>query len=349
RIRPAEMWPYDYHAEQYTPLLWWSEGVTDYYADLTNIRSGLWTTQQFLENAAQDMQQVESAPEAWSEEDGSVATWIHEVFVNSSQLYYPKGALTGMLLDVAIRDATDNRKSLDDVTRALYTRFYQRRKGFTTADLLGLLREAGMPDVNGFYQRYINGREPLPYETVFSKAGIAVARQTQSSPFLGLNAQPGDSSRLVVQGVGPGRAAEAAGPEPGALLLKVGEIETRPDEDWGVKFRDHYRGQAGAPLEIGVTRAGRALSLSTTVRERTLVSFTLTPEPSPSAKQAKIWSGLATGSTGKRGPLSCRETWTRRRGRRYGCGFPPATRSSSDAPRPRCHCRSRPPWGTWCG
>ena len=298
RIRPAEMWPYDYHAEQYTPLLWWSEGVTDYYADLTNIRSRLWTTQQFLENAAQDMQQVETAPEPWSEEDGSVATWIHEVFVNSSQLYYPKGALTGMLLDVAIRDATDNRKSLDDVTRALYTRFYQRRKGFTTADLLGLLREAGMPDVDGFYQRYINGREPLPYETVFAKAGIAVARQTQSSPFLGLNAQPGDSSKLVVQGVVPGSAAEAAGLEPGDVLLKVGEIETRPDEDWRVKFRDHYRGQAGAPLEIGVTRAGRALSLSTTVRERTLVSFTLTPAPSPSAKQAKIWSGLATGSTG---------------------------------------------------
>jgi len=298
RIRPAEMWPYDYHAEQYTPLLWWSEGVTDYYADLTNIRSRLWTTQQFLENAAQDMQQVETAPEPWSEEDGSVATWIHEVFVNSSQLYYPKGALTGMLLDVAIRDATDNRKSLDDVTRALYTRFYQRRKGFTTADLLGLLREAGMPDVDGFYQRYINGREPLPYETVFAKAGIAVARQTQSSPFLGLNAQPGDSSKLVVQGVVPGSAAEAAGLEPGDVLLKVGEIETRPDEDWRVKFRDHYRGQAGAPLEIGVTRAGRALSLSTTVRERTLVSFTLTPAPSQSAKQAKIWSGLATGSTG---------------------------------------------------
>src|SRR6266511_1017367 len=36
RIRPVEMWPYDYHAEQYTPLLWWSEGVTDYYANLTN-------------------------------------------------------------------------------------------------------------------------------------------------------------------------------------------------------------------------------------------------------------------------------------------------------------------------
>jgi len=101
-----------------------------------------------------------------------------------------------------------------------------------------------------------------------------------------------------VQGVVPGSAAEAAGLEPGDVLLKVGEIETRPDEDWGVKFRDRYRGQAGAPLVIGVTRAGRALSLSTQVRERTLVSFTLTPAPLPSAKQTKIWSGLTTGSTG---------------------------------------------------
>jgi len=155
-----------------------------------------------------------------------------------------------------------------------------------------------MPDVDGFYQRYINGREPLPYDSVFAKAGIAVARKTQSTPFLGLNAQPGDSGKLVVQGVVPGSAAEAAGLEPGDVLLKVGEIETRPDEDWGVKFRDRYRGKAGAPLAISVTRGGRALNLSTQVRERTLVSFTLTPAPSPSPKQARLWRGLATGSTG---------------------------------------------------
>jgi len=298
RIRPADMWPYDYHAEQYTPLLWWSEGVTDYYADLTNIRSGLWTTEQFLNNVAQDMQQVESVPEPWSEEDGSVATWINEVFVNSSQLYYPKGALTGMLLDIAIRDATDNRHGLDDVTRALYTRFYQRQRGFTTTDLMSLLREFGMADADAFYQRYINGRDPLPYESVFSKAGIAVARQTTSNPFLGVNAQPNEQGKLVVQGVVPGSAAEGAGVQAGDVLLKVGDVEPRPDDDWAVKFRQRYRGQAGTPLTIAVQRGGQPLSLNTQVRERTVVSFTVTQAASPNAKQAKVWRGLTTGSTG---------------------------------------------------
>ena len=197
RIRPAEMWPYDYHGEQYTPLLWWSEGVTDYYADVTNLRSGRWTAEQFLASAGGNMQQVESAPEAWSEEDGSVATWINEVYVNSSQLYYPKGSLTGLLLDVSIRDATNNVRSLDDVMRALFTRFYQRGKGFSTNDLLALLREVGMPDVDGFYQRYINGREPLPYEAVLAKAGITPNRRTVATPFLGVNAPPNDQGERI--------------------------------------------------------------------------------------------------------------------------------------------------------
>jgi predicted metalloprotease with PDZ domain len=298
RIRPAEMWPYDYHAEQYTPLLWWSEGVTDYYADLTNLRSGLWTTEQFLGNVAQNMQQVESAPEPWSEEDGSVATWINEVFVNSSQLYYPKGSLTGLLLDTSIRDATDNRHSLDDVMRALYTRYYQKQKGFTTQDLLALLREFGMPDVAGFYQRYINGRDPLPYESILAKAGVTATRRATSNPFLGVNAQPDSTGSVVVQGLVPGGAAEAAGLQVGDVLLKVGDVETHSDADWGAKFRDRYRGQDGSPLALAITRAGRPLTLNTLVRERKAVTFDVTLAAAPSAQQAKIWHGLATGSTG---------------------------------------------------
>jgi predicted metalloprotease with PDZ domain len=298
RLRPAEMWPYDYHAEQYTPLLWWSEGVTDYYNDLTNVRSGLWTSEQFLSNVATDIGQVEAAPEPWSEEDGSIATWIQELFVNSSQLYYPKGALTGLLLDVSIRDATDNKRGLDDVTRALYARFYEQHKGFTTADLLGVLREFGMPDVEGFYHRYINGREALPYETVLARAGIAITRKSASVPFLGVDAQPNERGKLVVRSVVPGSAADAAGLAPGDELVKVGEVATRPEDDWAAAFRLRYRGQAGAPLTITVNRGAQTMTLTTAVRERTTTAFGVAPLAGPSAKQAKLWRGLTTGSTG---------------------------------------------------
>jgi len=299
RVRPAAMWPYDYSTEQYTPLLWWSEGVTDYYADLTNLRSGLWTDEAFLNNTNSDIQQVEQAPEPWSQEDGGVATWIDEVFVNSSQLYYPKGALTGMLLDISIRDATDNARSLDDVMRALYTRHYQKGQGFTTEQLLALLREFGMPDVDGFYQRFINGREPLPYETVFPKAGISVAKTVTSVPFLGVVAPPLDDGKVVVQLVEPGSAASLAGVTPGDELLKIGEVDAQSAEDWSQVFRRRYQGQAGAPLTITVQRGNQTMALATKVQERSSTAFSLSRTATPTAKQTKIWQGLAGAATGR--------------------------------------------------
>ena len=295
RIRPAELWPYDYREEQYTPLLWWSEGVTDYYGDLTNWRAALWSDDEFLGSMQGNAAQVEAVPEPWSEEDGSVATWIDEVYVNSSQLYYPKGALTGLLLDVAIRDATDNRHSLDEVTRGLFTRFYKQGKGFRTADLLALLTEAGMPDVNGFYRRFINGRDPLPYEQILPKAGIAVDRRTTTTPFLGIQTAEAPN---VIADVVPEGAAAAAGVQSGDTLVSVGDVKVSADGDFGPAFRERYRGKAGQPLRIVVRRNGQSLTLDTTVRERTTSLVRLTKAPNPDARAARLWRGLATGTVG---------------------------------------------------
>jgi predicted metalloprotease with PDZ domain len=299
RIRPAEMWPYDYHAEQYTPLLWWSEGVTDYYADLTNLRAGLWTPDQFLQNATSNMDQVESTPEPWSAEDGSEATWIREVYINSSQLYYPKGSLLGFLLDVSIRDATDNAHSLDDVMRALYAKYYRQNKGFLTRNLLSELRAAGMPDVDTFYRRYIDGRDSLPYESIFTKAGLAFNRAVTSIPFVGVSTAPTPAGGLQVQAVTPGSAAEAAGVQAGDVLTSIGGVTVTPDQNWGNEFRSRYQGKAGQPFAIVVQRGGRAVTLNATLKERTITRVTLTRMANPTPKQARIWRGLAGAGGGQ--------------------------------------------------
>ena len=52
RIRPADMWPYDYSRENETPLLWVSEGFTNYYGNVSRYRAGLMTPENFLSQAA---------------------------------------------------------------------------------------------------------------------------------------------------------------------------------------------------------------------------------------------------------------------------------------------------------
>lgn len=297
RIRPSAMWPYDYHTEQYTPLLWWSEGVTDYYADLSSLRSNLWTEEQFLDNVERNMDIELATPEPWSVEDGSLATWIQEVYVNSSQRYYQKGSLLGLLLDIAIRDATDNGHSLDEVMQGLYRRFYQAGRGFTTADLLGLLREAGMPDVGDFYQQYVNGRDSLPYAGVLARAGLAVRRDTTTEFALGVQLTLTPSGDIAVQRVHPEGTAASAGLRPGDILVAIGDIQMAPTPQVIDAIRTRFRGKAGTPLTFRVRRDGRSLTLTGQIKEQTRVSLQLARVAQPSDKQQRVWHGLAAGTT----------------------------------------------------
>ena len=132
RLRPADLWPYRYDAPQPTAWLWVSEGITDYYADLAEVRGGLVADTGFYGLTAGKMNEVEAAgPVAL--EDASLNTWVHPVD-GTAYIYYPKGSLAGFMLDVMIREASDNRRSLDDVMRDLYRTTYKLGRGFTSDD-----------------------------------------------------------------------------------------------------------------------------------------------------------------------------------------------------------------------
>src|SRR5437588_72801 len=62
RLRPADLWPYRYDADQPTRLLWISEGITDYYADLAEVRGGIVDAKGFYAATSDKMSQVEALP-----------------------------------------------------------------------------------------------------------------------------------------------------------------------------------------------------------------------------------------------------------------------------------------------
>jgi predicted metalloprotease with PDZ domain len=295
RLRPAEMWPYDYDEAQPTPWLWVSEGITDYYADLALVRGGIIDSAQFMAVTANKVETLAQAPPT-ALEDASVSTWIHPTD-GTEYIYYPKGSLAGFLLDILIRDGSNNAHSLDDVLRELYQTIYKKGRGFNATDFWpALTRAAGGRSFTDFYVRYVDGRDPYPLDRIAPLAGMRVISDTVREPRLGIQTLP-DSTGIIVAGVQPGGPAEEAGVRAGDQLLALGNLPV-DSPDFGTAFRARFGKQEGAPLPIKVRRGTDTLTLNGKVRLVARVERRIEADPKANPKAVRIRTGILRGQTG---------------------------------------------------
>jgi predicted metalloprotease with PDZ domain len=295
RLRPSEMWPYRYDAEQPTPLLWISEGITDYYADLAEVRGGIVDANGFYTMTDDKISEVTATPPA-ALEDASLSTWIHPRD-GTGYIYYSKGSLAGLLIDIMVRDASDNHRSLDDVMRSMYNAAYKNGRGFTSDEWWATVSKAANgKSFTDFYARYIDGREPFPYDKVLPLAGLRLAHDTAHVPQLGI-ASLQDSSGLHVTQVVPESSAAAAGVQPGDQLISVGGFNA-DDPNWTEKFRARYaRSPEGTDIPVVIRRGGAEQTLTAPLRFVSRVNSHLSEDPRPSAKARRIREGLLRGIT----------------------------------------------------
>ena len=292
RLRPEEMWPYAYDRPQPTTLLWVSEGITDYYADLALVRGGVTDAAAFYSTTAGKINEVNDVPVV-ALEDASLSTWVQPVN-GTHYLYYPKGSLAGFMLDVLIRDATDNRRSLDDVMRELYQTEYKRGSGFTNAEWWATVsRATGGRSFDRFYERYVDGREAFPWDSILPLSGLRAVRDPQ--PRLGIFTTV-DSAGIRITQLEPGGAAAAAGVREGDYLLAVGDIPVT-DPDFGARFRERYaRAAEGTPISLRVRRVAQTLTLRAQLRFSP-GAYRIVPDANASAKARRIRDGILQGRT----------------------------------------------------
>jgi predicted metalloprotease with PDZ domain len=295
RLRPSEMWPYRYDQEQPTPLLWISEGITDYYADLAEVRGGIVNPNGFYTMTGDKMSEVGALPPTGLE-DASLSTWIHPRD-GTEYIYYSKGSLAGFLIDIMIRDASDNHSSLDDVMRTLYNSAYKNARGFTSDEWWSTVSKAARgKSFADFYARYIDGREAFPYDRVLPLAGLRLARDTSHVPQLGI-ASLQDSTGLHVTAVIPESSAAVAGVQPGDQLISVAGLSA-DDPNWTEKFRSRYaRSPEGTSLPIIVRRNGAEQTLTARLHFIARVDSRLIEDPRASAKARRVREGLLRGTT----------------------------------------------------
>ena len=293
RLRPADLWPYEYSDEQPTTWLWMSEGITDYYADLSRVRAGVIDSVGFFEATAEKMAEVANAP-AVALEDASLSTWVHPED-GTSTIYYPKGSLAGFMLDVLIRDASDNRASLDDVMRQLYQQSYKKGKGFTGDQWWGAVSAAaGGKSFADFDARYVNGREPYPWSDVLPLAGLKLTVDTTRIPVLGITTAA-DSGGLLVRAVAPGSTADDAGMMAGDYLISVnGMLVT--ERRFVQRLREMLGSRAGTRVTFDVQRGDEIVELTGPLRVDERIAMHLTADSSASPRAMRIRSGLLHGT-----------------------------------------------------
>ena len=293
RLRPADLVPYRYDRRQPTPWLWVSEGITDYYADLAEVRAGVVDVAGFYALTAAKIGEID-ATVPFALDDASLNAWIH-VRDGTEQSYYPKGSLAGLMLDIAIRDASDNAHSLDTVMRELYETTYKRGRGFTAADWWGAVSRAAYGRAFAeFDRRYVAGREPYPWATVLATIGLRLA--VDSAPRLGIQTLVDSSGAVRVAAVAPDGPAAEAGVLVGDRLLSVGEVKVT-DNLFPMVYRARYAGRAaGSALPLVVERAG----VTRTLQSRLAFAPSqarIAEVPNASARAVMLRNGILRGLT----------------------------------------------------
>jgi predicted metalloprotease with PDZ domain len=244
RIRPIALGPFNYDMENLTHMLWVSEGLSVYYQDLLLVRAGLMTREQYLGKMQSAMGAFENAPghHYQSATESSWNTWNTGSGIggdrNTTISYYNNGAMLGAMLDLKIRDASNNRKSLDDVMRGLYKTYYlQKNRGFTDAEFRQECEHAAGAGLAEVFS-YASTTTDVDYAKYFAYAGLKLVTTVEDAPgaYLGVNTHLQEVPPNALPAGSAGRGGRSAGPE--TMLVITSVSAGSPAETAGLKAGD---------------------------------------------------------------------------------------------------------------
>jgi len=299
RIRPATLEPVDFTHEMYTRALWFAEGVTNTYGSYTLVRSGIWNKHEFYQDLAAQITELEVRPaEQWqSAEQSSLDAWLEKYALYNqpqrSVSYYTKGQVLGVLLDILIRDRTDNQRSLDDVLRAMNQTFAKEGKFYRDSlDVRLTAEKITGGSLEDFFSKYVSGVQPLPYTDLFSQAGLALQEKESVRAVLGFTIQREPDAAWTVASVEPGSNAEKGGLKVGDEILRWNNADPpRRSERWASQQKP------GEILFLRVRRAGKEEDVDLRLGEIREKSYQVIEATSATDRAKRIRDGMLHGTT----------------------------------------------------
>lgn len=295
-IRPFALGPFDYDKENLTNMLWVSEGFTVYYEYIILNRAGLMTREEALDAIKDNITNYENVPGhlLQSATQSSYDTWIQffsrgDNANNTTISYYDKGCALGFLLDVNIRNATANKKSLDDVMRTLYREFYQQKKrGFTDEEFRHVCENTAGIKLNEVFE-YASTTKEIDYAKYFAWAGLSIdlTPKEKDGAFIGASFQK-RNDQMIVSGIESNSPAWHAGLNTQDIVMAADGNKVTTENFKNILTVK----KPGDTLTLTISRHDKERNIAIVLTKKTTRSFDIQPLSNMNALQESIYKSL---------------------------------------------------------
>lgn len=300
RIRPQSLEPVDYTKANYTNALWFSEGVDSTVAAYIQLRAGLLDEKGYLAHLSEQITELENRPAhvAQSAEQSSIDAWLEKYpyynLPERSISYYNKGELLGVLLDLRMRELTEDKVTLRELFRWMNQTYAKQGKSFSdSTGVLGAAEALTGSSFREFFDKYVSGIEEIPWDTFFNGVGLHVTGTDVIFADPGFEAERNfDQPPAVVQ-VEPQSGAAQAGLQAGDVVLEIdGEIAGRAFQKQIAQLAP------GAAIHLKIDRNGAQHDLAWKLGSRKQTVFRLENIPKLTSEQrARRAAWLFDGAT----------------------------------------------------
>lgn len=270
--------------------LWLYEGTTEWASDIMQVRHGLMSVSQYLEQISGKMRRADLYDPALSLVDLSLGSYdVHE---SQYQNIYEKGALVSMLLDMRLLELSQGRVGLVDLVRRL-SRQYGPKKAFPETRFFDVVVEMTYPEIREFIDRYIAGSDSLPMAEYLRKAGYEYWPKMETGQYyvsLGRYDFGFENGDLHVKNVDPGDTViQRLGLKDGDVLLKL-VYEDRQIDLLNPSIASTINGmKPGEAFGWVVRRDGVEMTLEGYVGGEPIVDrHVIRPLPDPSREQVQF-------------------------------------------------------------
>ena len=168
---------FDYVNPKMSKHLWLYEGITEYFAYLIQVQSGLITPLDFFaEQMGGKIRRASRYPETkipFTEMSEGV---FKKKYGRHYRQVYQRGALMGLLLDIEIIRLTNGKKTLKDIVLELASK-YGPNQSFDEETFFDEFTSLVHPELRQWFADYVEGTIPLDIEGGLSQIGVEYSKK----------------------------------------------------------------------------------------------------------------------------------------------------------------------------